>query len=69
AEIAASVGLCDPSSFGRMFRRRFGCSPSELREAAHVGHLPALQHSLTSPVRLHNVSDTLRALGQVSLPQ
>jgi len=31
ADIALSCGFDDPSSFSRMFRRRFGCSPRELR--------------------------------------
>ena len=31
AEIAESVGLFDPSSFSRMFRRSYGISPRELR--------------------------------------
>lgn len=35
--IAEDVGLFDLSSFGRMFRASFGCSPSELRLAASRG--------------------------------
>ena len=30
-EVATAVGFSDLSRFGRMFRRRFGCSPSRLR--------------------------------------
>lgn len=37
AAIAESVGLCDPSSFGRMFRRTFGCTARDWREAAWRG--------------------------------
>ena len=36
-EIADSVGLFDPSSFSRMFRRSFGVSPRELRLATSAG--------------------------------
>lgn len=36
AAIAESVGLCDPSSFGRMFQRAFGCTPSDWRRAARA---------------------------------
>ncbi|MEM8902635.1 MAG: AraC family transcriptional regulator [Actinomycetota bacterium] len=32
--IAASVGLPDPAHFSRVFRARYGCSPSELRTAS-----------------------------------
>ena len=31
ADIAGSCGFDDPSSFSRMFRRRFGCTPRALR--------------------------------------
>jgi AraC-like DNA-binding protein len=31
ADLAASCGFDDPSSFSRMFRRRFGCTPREAR--------------------------------------
>ncbi len=37
AEIAESVGLFDPSSFSRMFRRVYGVSPRELRLATLAG--------------------------------
>jgi AraC-like DNA-binding protein len=36
-EIAASAGLFDVSSFGRMFRRRYGCTPRDMRRAALGG--------------------------------
>jgi AraC-like DNA-binding protein len=32
-EIAEAVGIHDPSSFSRMFRRRFGVTPTEMRAA------------------------------------
>jgi AraC-like DNA-binding protein len=47
SEIADSVGLFDPSSFSRMFRRSYGISPRELRLATSAGahsagsHVPA----------------------------
>jgi len=31
AEIASLYGMHDPSAFSRRFRRRFGCSPGEVR--------------------------------------
>jgi AraC family transcriptional regulator, positive regulator of tynA and feaB len=34
ADIAASVGFDEPSTFSRLFRRRFGCTPREARAAA-----------------------------------
>ena len=37
SEIAESVGLFDPSSFSRMFRRSYGISPRELRLATNAG--------------------------------
>jgi len=44
SEIADSVGLFDPSSFSRMFRRSFGVSPRELRLATSAGaHSPGSQ--------------------------
>jgi AraC-like DNA-binding protein len=37
AEIASLCGMDNPSAFSRGFRRRFGCSPGELRRQARVG--------------------------------
>jgi AraC-like DNA-binding protein len=37
SDIAESVGLFDPSSFSRMFRRSFGVSPRDLRLATSAG--------------------------------
>jgi AraC-like DNA-binding protein len=37
SEIAMDVGFGDLSYFNRTFRRRFGATPSELREALHPG--------------------------------
>jgi len=37
AEIAAGVGMEDASSFSRGFRRRFGCSPGDVRRQAMSG--------------------------------
>jgi AraC-like DNA-binding protein len=33
SEIAYSVGFNDLSHFNRLFRRRFGCSPGEMRRS------------------------------------
>ena len=61
SEIAESVGLFDPSSFSRMFRRSYGISPRDLRlatgagmyaagrpvaAALNIGHFPALLRML-----------------------
>jgi AraC-like DNA-binding protein len=44
SDIAESVGLFDPSSFSRMFRRSFGVSPRDLRLATSAGaHSPGSQ--------------------------
>ena len=36
-EIADELGMVDPSSFSRAFRRQFGISPTDAREAAKAG--------------------------------
>lgn len=49
SEIAEAVGLFDPSSFSRMFRRSYGISPRELRLSASVGtHSPGVQASVAA---------------------
>ncbi len=42
AVIADQLGMLDPSSFSRAFRRQFGISPTDVREAARAGVAPAL---------------------------
>ena len=42
AMIAEELGLTDPSSFSRAFRRQFGISPSDVREAAQTGLVPSI---------------------------
>jgi AraC-like DNA-binding protein len=44
--IADELGMHDPSSFSRAFRRQFGISPIDVREAARAGLAPSL-----APVR------------------
>jgi len=39
-EIAAAVGMANPSSFARAFRRCMRASPSEYRRKAHAATLP-----------------------------
>ena len=40
--IADELGMLDPSSFSRAFRRQFGISPTDVREAARAGLAPSL---------------------------
>jgi AraC-like DNA-binding protein len=42
ATIADELGLMDSSSFSRAFRRQFGISPTDAREAAQAGLVPSL---------------------------
>lgn len=42
AVIADELGMLDPSSFSRAFRKRFGISPTDVREAARAGVAPSL---------------------------
>jgi AraC-like DNA-binding protein len=41
-EIADELGMVDPSSFSRAFRRQFGISPTDAREAAQAGLVPSV---------------------------
>jgi AraC-like DNA-binding protein len=45
AAIADELGLMDPSSFSRAFRRQFGISPTDAREAARAGLVPSIAQS------------------------
>ena len=38
ATIAVECGFCDSSHLSRMFRRRFGCTPFEIRKAQPAGY-------------------------------
>ena len=42
AIIAYELGMVDPSAFSRAFRRQFGISPSDAREAAQAGLVPPI---------------------------
>ena len=42
AIIADELGLIDSSSFSRAFRRQFGISPTDAREAAQAGLVPSI---------------------------
>jgi AraC-like DNA-binding protein len=62
ASIAEAVGLFDCSSFSRMFRRAYGCSPREMRimALADPASIPAKAHAkVRAPL---TISDLLRAL-------
>ncbi len=45
ANIAGELGMADPSSFSRAFRRAFGSSPTDVREAAQAGLAPSAVHA------------------------
>jgi AraC-like DNA-binding protein len=60
--IAEDVGLFDLSSFGRMFRATFGCSPSELRQAASRGGAVAPPPRQCGAGHGGGLQDMLRAL-------
>jgi AraC-like DNA-binding protein len=40
--IADELGMLDPSSFSRAFRRQFGISPTDVREATRAGLAPSV---------------------------
>jgi AraC-like DNA-binding protein len=62
AQIAEAVGLFDCSSFSRMFRRAYGCSPREMRALA-LANPASLPAPAQAPARAaRTISDLLRAL-------
>jgi AraC-like DNA-binding protein len=62
AQIAEAVGLFDCSSFSRMFRRAYGCSPREMRAMA-LADPASLPGPLQAPARpARTISDLLRGL-------
>lgn len=61
-EIAESVGLFDPSSFSRMFRRTFGHSPRELRMAQNAGMPSSRQRSASPEAGFTCLADLMRAM-------
>lgn len=61
-EIAEAVGLFDPSSFSRMFRRRFGVSPRELRLARSAGTLAVGASAVGGAMETGSLAALLRVL-------
>lgn len=63
SDIAEALGLFDPSSFSRMFRRTFGISPRDLRMARRFG-TPACGLHPPSPERgvSRSLQDLLQAM-------
>ncbi|MFG1401108.1 helix-turn-helix transcriptional regulator [Xanthobacter sediminis] len=64
ATIAEDYGFPDPSSFARAFRREFGMSPSDAREAARAGHVPEPR---TAAPRVEGAADLGRLLRALRL--
>lgn len=62
SQIAEAVGLFDPSSFSRMFRRTFGRSPRELRMARNAGSLGPRQRDIVVENPHGSFLDLLRAI-------
>jgi AraC-like DNA-binding protein len=61
AEIAADVGFFDHSTFSRIFRREFGCSPRDFRAAALAGQAAPLRRGTAGPGP-SDLADLLRRL-------
>jgi AraC-like DNA-binding protein len=62
SEIGESVGLFDPSSFSRMFRRSYGVSPRELRLATSAGAHSAGSQAATATWNAGSFPALLRML-------
>jgi AraC-like DNA-binding protein len=62
SEIGESVGLFDPSSFSRMFRRSYGVSPRELRLSTSAGTRAAGSHVPAAAWQAGNFPALLRML-------
>lgn len=62
SEIAESVGLFDPSSFSRMFRRNYGISPRDLRLSTSAGTHAAGSHMPAAAWKAGNFPALLRIL-------
>ena len=45
-DIAFRWGFCDAAHFSRVFKRRFGATPSEVRHAAHAAHVADNGHTV-----------------------
>lgn len=61
ADIAQDAGFVEPSTFSRLFRRTFGCTPREFRIAAMAGHIVPMRSATHEP-RCLDLADLLRRL-------
>ena len=63
ARIATDCGIFDASSFSRMMRRRFGCTPTEMRIAALTGETAPYSSVQVSARQQNNLCSLLAKLG------
>ncbi len=62
AEIAEALRLADSSGFSRAFRKQFGASPTEVREAVRTGSTSALAHPRSELAQGESFRGFLRTL-------
>jgi len=61
-ELAEDFGFFNPSAFSRIFRREYGCTPSEVRAAAISGIGEVAMQRCPMPREVGTLTDVLRLL-------